>query len=142
MYYDVSILHRGHQYKSRADSGTYEAVDSPESSTHFHTPILSDNSAPDDDTRIDSGSYAVVRHTSVHTRAALVSPRTNTEEMETSQRHVYELEISSRTRGCSFECSYENVNHYEPMVRDIQPHTHVHTSLFIHTLILNLCLVY
>ncbi len=105
-------------------SGTYEAVDSPESSTQFHTPILSDSSAPDD-TRIDSGSYAVVRHTSVHNRAALVSPRENREEMEASQRHVYELEISSRTRGCSFECSYEDVNHYEPMVRYTQPHTHI-----------------
>ncbi len=63
---------------------------------------------------VDSGSYAEVRNTPRQIRPS-VRPRRETRELEASQRRMYELECS-RVHSCSFVCSYENVDHYEPMV--------------------------
>ena len=99
------------------DSSTYENLDTDLPSSLYTPPTTTEEetSSLDANTNVDSGSYAEVRTSPRHRPSR--RPRTATVDTvdETVQRRVYEFE-SSRSQGVSFECSLENVNHYESMV--------------------------
>ncbi len=92
-------------------SNTPPLSENSDSDSEDDTSMPSYNSSepPFEDTRIDSGSYNEVRSTPVRERV-------DTSRVSQTEGRVYELECSTVPK-CSFVCSYENVSHYEPMVR-------------------------
>ena len=103
--------------KAQVDSATYQEMDTDLPSSLYTPPTTTEEKTPslDANTTVDSGSYAEVRTSPRHKPSRRVRTATEDTVDETMRRRVYEFE-SSRSRGVSFECSFENVNHYEPMV--------------------------